>query len=547
MDIEYEQYFSNIILDRAEEYADDESIDILKQTETQIKATVRGTAKYTVNIVLDNKQIMEMDCTCPYEDNCKHLAAVFMYLESKNKPQTIILEETPKPQKEIMALIKEAKKENLITALSAILEEYPEWEDQARVYLNTKKEGSQINYEAVVARYIAKNSNYGDFLDWNAVNDAGSHFTDLLMKISKSGKWQDQMNLSLAIIRQFNAQIFEVDDSYGQLSGSIMYAFQLLMEKISSLSESDRKELFCNLLDLLQTPDIYQWDCGTETWHLLCNLVSNEEEWQIFSKIMMSKALTGSSHIKDEMAVCSLVSLKKIGKSDEVIKEFCLANKEIPRMAEELVGMAVRAGNFVSAREIIAEGILLAQENKYPGIENQWYRNYLTVAIMENNLEEILKWSRFMFFQDYNMDDYQFFKEHVEPSQWKSELDKIIEDFKNGYHNYKQSVLQKVYAAEKMLDELFVSVEMFGSDFYVIDEYEEILKAYDKNRLIGIYENRIRKFLINNISRTYYKVAARYIRKIKKLGSEQRASDLAAELRLQYKKRSALIEELRGI
>ena len=475
------------------------------------------------------------------------MAAGLIYLiaiDSSEKEKIDIMKGN---QVDLMKLIESAKKENLITTLLAILDEYPEWEDQARILLQPGKSIKSIDYDAMVSRYIAKNTNYSNYMDYYTLNDVGSHFTALLSKVSETGKWADQVKLSMAIIKQLNEQIYEIDDSEGQVSGAILYAFKLLMEKVPSLSEEQRKGLFKELIFLLQTPEIYQWNCGVETWHIICNLVENEEDWQVFNKILKTKIPTATDHLKEEIATCSLVSLKKINKSEADIKAFCLENKEIPRIAEELVGMAVREENFVLAREIIAEGIKLAKERNHKGVVNQWYRNYLTVAIMENNLMEISKWSRFMFFEDFNMDDYEFFKEHNDTKNWPNELQKLITDLKICNYYYKHNILQKVYATEQMLDELFFSVENHSSEFYEIDEYEETLKLQNKKRLVDIYENRIRKYLIGHISRQYYKVAASYIKKIKKLGGEKRANDLVSELRVRYKNRKALIEELKTI
>ena len=75
---EMDAYFHNTILDRAESYYDERYWTLGAVGGGNLHATVRGTRVYSVQLKVDMSGL-SLDCSCPYEGECKHLAA-FVWL-----------------------------------------------------------------------------------------------------------------------------------------------------------------------------------------------------------------------------------------------------------------------------------------------------------------------------------------------------------------------------------------------------------------------------------------------------------------------------------
>ena len=86
--MDWERLFASRILDRGYDYYYDGAVEDLKYSDKCIRAHVQGTEDYEVEITLDDGEIVDMDCSCPYAadgHHCKHMAAVlYEWSEAKD-------------------------------------------------------------------------------------------------------------------------------------------------------------------------------------------------------------------------------------------------------------------------------------------------------------------------------------------------------------------------------------------------------------------------------------------------------------------------------
>lgn len=78
------ELFEPVILERGKEYFDDEKVENVEISTNFVSAKVKGNQKYHVWISFDKElKPLRMSCTCKYfeRNNCKHLAALFNYLD----------------------------------------------------------------------------------------------------------------------------------------------------------------------------------------------------------------------------------------------------------------------------------------------------------------------------------------------------------------------------------------------------------------------------------------------------------------------------------
>ena len=96
----------------------------------------------------------------------------------------------------------------------------------------------------------------------------------------------------------------------------------------------------------------------------------------------------------------------------------------------------------------------------------------------------------------------------LDPGLNRDERDKIINAIKSRRNIFVSNNLMQIYHHEKMWPELMEAISSYGTDFYILDEYCDVLIQYDKDAVVKMYTQRIRAFLETHIARKYYKVAA---------------------------------------
>lgn len=78
----FHKQISQKIYERGEEYYENGTISQVEHTYPGTwTAEVEGSDSYSVEITLDNDEIVSWRCTCPYDygDICKHVVAVLLY------------------------------------------------------------------------------------------------------------------------------------------------------------------------------------------------------------------------------------------------------------------------------------------------------------------------------------------------------------------------------------------------------------------------------------------------------------------------------------
>lgn len=83
---DWQEEFAPLILMRGKKYFEEGNVRRIQRSGNVYIAQVAGTEDYEVEISMDEDDIEEMLCTCPYarDNNCKHMAAVLFALESED-------------------------------------------------------------------------------------------------------------------------------------------------------------------------------------------------------------------------------------------------------------------------------------------------------------------------------------------------------------------------------------------------------------------------------------------------------------------------------
>ncbi|MCB0669488.1 MAG: hypothetical protein KDC80_26870, partial [Saprospiraceae bacterium] len=354
------------------------------------------------------------------------------------------------------------------------------------------------------------------------------------------------------IIAGLNYQLLYVDDSYAELSSVADAAIQyiaILLER-ENLNSDLRKELLHNLEEILQDRDIYAFDYGRDIWTLMSNLVDDDDEYQNFIAIMNDHIETLDdnwirSYNIENMLYCQIHSLDRLEHKSEM-EALIEDNLHLNKVRKLAVEICLRNADFDGALVLIDEVVgRLENESGRPDL-TEWEKLRLVVFEQKGDQSSILTQAKHnLINHDFDLSQFQMIKSMTNPDNWLETRDYLISQFKQKGNNRSEYSLIEIYHEEEMWKELLETVATFGYDFYILDEYCDELIKYDKDAVLDLYCVRIVKFAESHVGRKYYKVLARYLRKLRKWGAHNRVLSLVESLRKEYWQRRALIDELK--
>ena len=88
---DFEKYFDYNILYRGESYYRENKILDIWCQDNLITAYIDGSEIYRVKLKVDDKEILNSYCSCPYSEDgefmCKHITAILYYLRENKIPE----------------------------------------------------------------------------------------------------------------------------------------------------------------------------------------------------------------------------------------------------------------------------------------------------------------------------------------------------------------------------------------------------------------------------------------------------------------------------
>ena len=489
--LNFEQQIDETILKRGLSYFKKgcvEEVDALGHGDYE--ATVEGTDTYTVRLHLDGDNVTELSCTCPYDKGpvCKHMAAVLFHLQKEK----LGIENLPE-----QGTRRKPRKESDTQLMTKLVEQL-----------------SREDLQAFVRQIFCA---------------------------------------AQAIIDNMIDALSYADDSSGAISSCIEHAFDIL----SSLSQSDldqtiRQELFRLLVDYHSTNKLQGWD-----WHFTCldlaiNIVeSDEEKAQV--KNLLGAFTPDNTAWNWDYEQAQILTVKFIRKTEgnKAATRFMEDHISIPELRATLIQEAIEKSDYARAEQLATDGVKEAQELA-PNNISRWLDFLLTIYIHTDNDQGIIQIATSMLVNHnerfHPMEFYYtLLQNSVPPKQWQTHVDKIIatiraqKDYWSTYHS-----LARIYIWENRRDDLLALVRQYPT-FSHIAQAEEYLADSHAEQLSELYKETILLFLQQNVNRSAYQEACRYIRHIIKLGQRPMATELIRQLKTLYPTRRALLEELNNV
>jgi hypothetical protein len=534
---QFEQYIDEVILKRGLSYF---KRGFVMQPEERspclYEATVKGTEDYTVRLRLKNETITEFSCNCPYDFGpvCKHIAAVIFYMQ----------------QEELGLKSGQTQHKDAMPRTGEKANKKPKRKTAAFAHLNENE--SKSFYARKVKAILKTAAGRHGFIDWQRVQFVGKAVGALLetaQRQMKVGNYQSAFFISCAVLEEMTKAMEFADDSNGYVGGNIDVALDLMADiATAEISEELRKKLFAYTVASFEREIFSGWN-----WHLgmleIASLVLSTENEAEKVLALLDQVKRKEIGYEFQQAQTLKFQILRKTKGEKEAERFLDQNLSNPSLRTEAIQNAIKKRDYGKAISIAKDGIKQDAKDR-PGLAMGWYDWLLKVALKQKDKGKVIEYARLLFVDSIREKQpyYEMLKAHVNKEDWGGFVEGLISDIKkkNSWLNF--NVIANIYVSEELWEKLLVLLKQgFATGVILPDflrHYEKHLSKNYANELAGLYEQGINRLLEKHTGRNHYKNACRFIRRMVKLGANEKANRLIEELRSRYPQRRALLEEL---
>ena len=464
---DFENNFDSLILSRGKNYYKDNRILDIWCQQDLVTAYIDGSEIYKVEIVVNNKELNNFYCSCPYSEDgkymCKHMAAVLYYLEENDIPELEISNK------------KQMKKEKNKSELSKIYNE--------------------MNYEL---RKISDRNGFVNYYNGRYFVDLISNVSDYINDFIDNEEYNNAFEL-IKYTYRFIKDTF-MDGSNGEFQDS----FYLINESASKLLYNDEYfDIFLDYTEDITSNNILD-DFSDSPLHAFILYVHDEYSAKRVVKIL------------DEIEVSPygiFVSqpLDKIS----LIYDFIDQDKAINMCYENIdyYGVKELLIKYLKNDHKIDEVIqILKNDIKNHVRKDMAYNKLLNIYDEYDKLEEKKKILPEVIIETNSFSRYKELKDMYSDSEWEPVKEKIISKIKSN----NRDILEDIYMEEDEIDKLFELLKKNPS-MYRLAKYQDAVKDKYSKELLTFYKPQILEESKRVSERKWYRELCHYIRKMKEL------------------------------
>ena len=500
--------FQKHILERGYHYT--YNVKNLEITDNIVKAVVSGTENYDVKISMDD---YSMSCTCPYFEraNCKHIAAVLYYLEEK-KHENITAEFESSP--DIEELFDTVDSKDKLDFLLDLLIEDSELSNRFRRQFSN---GIDRDYYEEKLSDILLNDDFdyelSDFIenDMEVLYDLNEY--DLLINLLKSS--------TEAVLDEIR-----FDDYY---FSSYFYKFESIFTKL--IKTPVRNKLFDMInWQLYFYRDLYCLDSLIDFYdEKFTDKNELEEKLDVIDEL-----LDESGVHKTQLVLVRINTMKLLMKNRDEINEFRDKYSSLCEVRQQYIDEAVEGEDYELAIKLIKKEL----NKNLPILLKEHYDSQLKELYLEVNDEDNYKkqLEEVLFNGFPTMDDYIEYSGLFD--NWVEEREEFFTKIDDNYF------LNECYNHEKLYDRLVLNLR----DESDLSEYKNVLKDKYPSQLLDAYLRVVNEMVSKSGSRKHYRSIRKLLKDMKGInGGTDIVDNLVEDWKIRYKRRTAMIEELKGI
>ena len=554
---EFERLIDERILKRGLSYFKGGAIaDFSEIASGEYEAIVSGTEEYTVQLEISNNTITEHNCDCPYDMGpvCKHVVATIFHLQQDELElnQSNLPKSKKKKTKSVSQQVKELLKAISHNELIEFVQENSKKDKKFRNYFlasfghlsqNQSKEFYQKQIHSIL-QSVAGRDGWIGWSDMKYVVNTTEPFLENAEKYLANNSFENVFFISTALLEEMTEAFQYGDDSNGDLGYFIESAMELLSKLTQEkLPKALKEEIFEYCISSFNQKLFQGWDWYIGMLHIACELIDKESD----ADLILSYLDTINGEYEQERAQSYKLDLLRKFKDEKEVEKYINKHISNSSIRTKEIEKAFENNNFERVINLSKDGIKCDEKNK-PGLAKQWYDWLLKIALAQNDTPKIIEYARFRLINGFRgaQDYHQILKDNIENENWHPFLEEIIKEITPKQRWNYTELIRKIYIKEQWWDRLFLMLKENLSMENIQQNEEYLAKDYSAE-LIEFYSERIINYVEKFVGRNHYQTACRYLRRMKKLGGNDRVNELIELFRKQYPQRRALMDELNRV
>ena len=427
------------ILQRGKDYFKNGLVAELEELDKNTwNAEVYGSDDYSVTVVLNDKNaITGHHCDCPYDGAiCKHVLAVCYAIREKKK---IIIPISSSSKNTFDNLLKKLSLEECIAFIRWYTTQNKNFKTEVELYFADKNDSIDIEqkYGDLIQKLIRKHSDRG-FFDYRATRalafDLG-RFTENGLNMIAKQNFKDAFLLTKVLLKEQVEIISSCDDSSGSLGGAISETIEILdvIMKSDSVAFDLKQQIFDYLEEQLNNSIYFDYgDYGYDLFSLFYDFAVDANQSERFIRFVdkqISKPTDGYRRYRQESFLKAKIEfLTETGKQDDASK-LMSENMAVVEIRQQIVEDNIKNKDYKTAKQLIREGIKLAEEKGHSGTASRWNRKLLDIAVLENDLKTVRKLTfEFAFDREFSKEYYRQWKQTYPNTEWTEVIESYIAD-----------------------------------------------------------------------------------------------------------------------
>ncbi len=552
----WKDLFRTHILERGLKYYEEGYVTSLEQTLTGYMAVVEGTDDYYVEIEIRDDQVYDMTCTCPYAADgnyCKHMAAVLYKIEEGEADTKIPANYFEKVQ--------DQKRE-----LQEVIAGIPIKELQEIVF--SQATSDDFLYNRIMTKYALITPRHMIRLK-QQVNDIGYHYSDRsgFVDYYHATDYTDALNtllyenIPLLLEKNYRMEAFELvncvfyeignrdmDDSDGGTSFVADNCYEYWQTILQECNDKEKESMFQwfqehqenYVMDYLED---YISDFLLNEFHdeeiLQKKLHMLDEKIAKFQK----ENYSGDSYSAYYGVVNNITArirlMQELNYSKQEIREYRQKYRNFSEIRKMEIQEYLSGGKYEEAIAVLKESKSLDADKA--GVVAEYSQQLIQIYEKRNMQKEYAQELEYQVFECMQRDlEYIVkLKKLYSETEWKEQRERFLQGKTSSWIRYEFLV------EEELFEELLREIQK-NQSVYALDQYEKVLKKHLPNEVRDIYVQYVKKGAIQTADRKAYKYLMSYLKKITKYPNGKKiAQDIAESWRQDYKRRPAMMDELR--
>ena len=464
-------------------------------------------------------------------------------------------------------LIQLATREDLISFIRIYAKENASFKKELQAFLGNKYVGNSKttdDYIKMMSAAFQQTKSIGSRWHSFEVTDWESVFADAMKVMRKGEKMLEVGNADAAATiaveffhvfsKEFDIDtFFDDDDDLSDGGYECEAAEKLLLNAINHpfISQKTQKKLLEELRSISATSFAYEldnygiFDFDAMILNVNKMVMTDEDTLSLLNTQIEQHKGKYDEHTYVERKLELLRQMGRDEDADNTETEYL----HLPEIRRKAILRFTEVSAFDKAIAYAEEGARLASTTNNYCSTDSWLEMLLDVYVKNGDKEKQKEVLRKLFISSGgDSERYHQLKQLIEPGTWQGYLNNLLSEANLSSHaTWGKCNLADIYAEEGYTDKLFqIIMENSEYDTDVLNTYSEYVKAEHSEEMLQRYTELLKRDAERNVNAKAYHRIAYAMKKMTKLkGGEDAAHQLAVFFRMQYKRRSSMMAEIR--